>query len=448
MSILFILSIGFFFIYLGNQLFHKLLNPLSLYTFVWTFILFSYELKLIRYKDLTTTTWLVIAFTFLAFTMGVFTFFAARYNFEKPLNPFKEKTTIHYPFFADDGKAIKLLIYIFSIIGVLAAIQHWMVLIKEFGSIPMVLIKSATVYRMRVEGEIKGVVPYVFSFTYVATFFAALYAGYYNKFRLFTVLPFFAMILKSLAEVARASMLFGLIIFFLTYVLMRYLRSQDKNDSTKLNRRKIIFGFSIIFSVLILTAALVKTFRAPSENYKASTHALRQVEKGFLISPSIYLYSSAHIGVLNAYLKKQNEQTSFGQNTFLPIYRFLAKFNLVKKQSYYQKGYYIPVWTNTGTYLREIHADFGATGLFIIPYLLGLVATFFWFKFFLTHDLRDMVYLVFTLIIIMFSFLVMVTRLSYWFISLILILLTIKVLKHLVFQLSSDATKSSQPIYE
>ena len=35
------------------------------------------------------------------------------------------------------------------------------------------------------------------------------------------------------------------------------------------------------------------------------------------------------------------------------------------------------MWTNTGTYLREIHADFGYVGLFTIPFLLGLLTTIF-----------------------------------------------------------------------
>ncbi len=449
MTVPFILLFGFFFILLSIKLFKKVLNPLSLYTIIWTFLLSAYELKLIRYNDLTLTTWAVVIFAHLAFTLGVITFFTARKNFGVKTNVFEEKKSFQLNIFRDNGKTVKFFIILFSIIGILAAIQHWMVLIKEFGSIVAVLIKSAVVYRMRVQGEIKGVIPYVFSFTYVATFLAALYAGYYNKFKLFMLLPFIAMVLKSLAEVARASMLFGIVIFFLTYVLMRYLKSKDVNDTTKLNRKKIILSFTVIFTLVVLSAALVKTFRAPAENYKASTKELRQLENGFLISPSLYLYASAHVGVLNAYLKKQDELTDFGQNTFLPVYRFLAKFKLIPQPSYYQKGYFVPVWTNTGTYLREIHADFGPVGLFLIPYLLGLISTFYWFRFFETHSLYYMAGLLFILVIITFTFLVMVTRLSYWFISLVLILLTLKFIDKLFSINSSEEEiflpKSSVP---
>lgn len=73
------------------------------------------------------------------------------------------------------------------------------------------------------------------------------------------------------------------------------------------------------------------------------------------------------------------------------------------------------MWVNTGTYLREIHADFGIAGIFLIPYLLGLTITFLWFKFYKSPNLIILMFLVYLFIIIGFSFLVMVTRLNQWY---------------------------------
>jgi oligosaccharide repeat unit polymerase len=186
-----------------------------------------------------------------------------------------------------------------------------------------------------------------------------------------------------------------------------------------------------VLIVVVLAAGLVKSFKNPAENYKASTRELRELEDGFLISPSIYLYASAHVGVLNAYLYSQDEQTAFGENMFLPIYRFLGKFDLVKKTSFYQKGYYIPMYTNTGTYLRELHADFGPIGLFLFPFFLGLVVTYYWFNFYENQNLASLVVLVFIFLLIAFSFLVLVTRLSYWAISLSILLVLFFILDKL-----------------
>src|SRR5690606_14905287 len=100
----------------------------------------------------------------------------------------------------------------------------------------------------------------------------------------------------------------------------------------------------------------------------------------------------------------------FGQNTFLPFYRFLSKFDFVEKPSDFQKGYHIPMWTNTGSYLRELHSDFGVAGIFLGSYLLGLLTTFFWFRFFKNQSMIAFVFL--------FLFFKMISRISQLFISL------------------------------
>lgn len=432
MSILLVLIFGLFFALLSKYLFGKLFNPVALYTIVWVVLLFVYELKLIRYDDLSVTTWSVIIFAYLAVFLGSLTVFSARSNSERPFNVFRKKEIIEFKVFDDDGKVIKYFILFFSAIGIIAALQHWMVLINEFGSIAMVLIKSATVYRMRVDGEIKGVIPYIFTFTFVAIFLSGLYAGYKNKFKLFMLLPIIALVIKSLAEVARASMLFGIMLFFITYLLTRHLMSKNIKNNSQISNKKIILSLVSILLIVVLSAGLVKSFKNPAENYKASTRELRQLEDGFLISPSMYLYASAHVGVLNAYLYNQNERTSFGENMFLPIYRFLSKFDLVPKPSFYQKGYFIPMWTNTGTYLRELHADYGPVGLFLFPYLIGLFTTIIWFKFYENYKLFNLVILTFLFLFIAFTFLVLVTRLSYWFISLFTILMLIPLIEKIV----------------
>ena len=74
------------------------------------------------------------------------------------------------------------------------------------------------------------------------------------------------------------------------------------------------------------------------------------------------------------------EHPRFGENTFAPIYGILARIKVVEPPDWFQRGYNVPMWSNTATYLREIHADFGYIGLALFPYLLGLVTTFFWFK--------------------------------------------------------------------
>ena len=135
---------------------------------------------------------------------------------------------------------------------------------------------------------------------------------------------------------------------------------------------------------------------------------------------------SAHVGVFNKYLKVDEEESEvFGKNTFLPIYHFLSKLGLIKHFKQYQRGYYIPVWTNTGTYLREVHSDFGIVGILLVPYLLGMFITILIYNLEKQINIYNLIILVYLFTVIIFSFLVLVSRLGVFYISFIISLITI-----------------------
>jgi len=158
---------------------------------------------------------------------------------------------------------------------------------------------------------------------------------------------------------------------------------------------------------------------------------LRGAKENLIISPSVYLYASSNIGVLTKYLESQGENTRFGEHSLHSVYLLLAKFKLVEKPLPFQKGYYIPLWTNNGTYLRELHADFGVVGVFLGPFLLGLLLTWLWFKFYEGKSLIVFALLVHFFLIVGFSFLLMVTRFYYWTIGLSIILISIPIIEYI-----------------
>ena len=95
------------------------------------------------------------------------------------------------------------------------------------------------------------------------------------------------------------------------------------------------------------------------------------------------------------------------------------------------------MWTNTGTYIRELHADFGLSGVLFGPYIIGLLITWLWFKFYMENSsLIAFAVLVFLNIIIGFSFLVMVTRLLYWGASLFFIIFYLPYLEKISLAIS------------
>lgn len=405
-------------------------NPLALYTFIWMMMIVLYEMRLMNFVTLSITTWSAILSAFLCFLLGVFTVLSVKKWMKDNDENFANKH-MFYKIFSDNGFVLKLSIIIFSIIGLIGAFQHWGVLLKKYGSIADVLIQASMVYRNRVEGDIQGVIPYLGAATHIAIVLSAIYTAYKNKFKFVILLPFIALIIESLAEFARANMILGLFEFLISFFLLRTVIKNQKIESN-VGKKKNLVGIIVIFVLIFLTASFIKNLRDSSESFKASGSTINKYKGGLFISPAIYFYSCSHLGVLNNYLRSESEQNYFGEETFLPFYRFISKFDVINKPSYYQRGYYIPMWSNTGTYLRDIHADFGYSGLFIIPYLLGLFSTLFWFRFYQNNRIFDFLILVYINIIIAFTFVGIATKFANWLLSLIGLIILIPVMERII----------------
>jgi oligosaccharide repeat unit polymerase len=407
-------------IFLSKYLFKYYYNPITIYLSIWILEIFLYELKLIRYYNISLHTWMMIGSAYLSYVFGILTlfFFKKLYKFKETVeNDLINETEKQY----DNKKVLNSIIYCFAILGILGAIQHWSVLFKEFGSLTNILINAAKIYRMRVEGEIHGVLPYITTLLYVSIFFSGIYTGKYGKFSFGLFLSFVGVILDELASVGRFGMLFAFLMFFNGLFVYRLNRKRSVN-TTNINK-KLVLTILAVLIIIVSFSSFVKSVRVGGEAYQSSSRKLDKLKNSNLITPSIYLYFSSQIGVLNKYFEKDEENVTFGQNTFLPIYNILSKFNLVKRTNGYQKGYFIPIWTNTGTYIREIHADFGYSGVFIIPFIIGFFIASFWIKYLESRRLSHLTILVYLILAVQFSFLIMISRMGIWWISMLIILI-------------------------
>lgn len=430
MIFLIVLSISIAGFIIGKYFFKKWFNPLSLYVSIWYILITLYEWKLLPYVSLIPLAWFFIFSSFLSFLLGIATtFFARNYFFHNFL--FEKKTIINIEIFKDGGSVVKYLLIILSLISVFSGIHHWLVLINMFGSIPAVFLNATTIYNLHIHREIKGFIPYLPIIGYVAIFLAGIYTSYKGKFSFLTFLPFIGIVLKELATVGRSGMLLALLEFLFTFIFFRYLLNDDLYQRFKFSKKSAWIASILILILFISSATLVRITRVSGEYYSGASRELRQLRGNLVITPSIYLYFSSDIGVLSEYLKFQNEENKFGQNSLLPLYDFLAKFELIHRVPDVQKGYFIPMWVNTGTFIRELHADFGVAGVFIIPFLLGVMITWFWYRFFLTQSIISLLFLVYLNLIIGFSFLQMITRVTYWSTSLFILFIIILLLKNI-----------------
>src|SRR5467141_1393291 len=60
-------------VYIGRVLFKRWFNPLSIYSALWGFCLFNYELRLIQYYPISTAAWIYIAAAWVTLYLGAAT---------------------------------------------------------------------------------------------------------------------------------------------------------------------------------------------------------------------------------------------------------------------------------------------------------------------------------------------------------------------------------------
>jgi len=414
-------------LFFSKRLFGRSFNHLNIYAIVWGVVVILYEVRLLKYIDISAFTWLIILYAFVAYVLGTVTIFLARFNYKPKIIRFESLP----PLLLNDGKYLYSLILIFTFVGLFSALQHWSLLIHKFGSIQSIFIQADAVYRLNVENKMPGVIPYIHIASYLAVFFSGVYTAYKNRITFVAILSLAAVILKDLAIFGRSGILVGFLLFLTSFMLFKYYieNSAWKHKIKTSSRNTVIAG--IVIAILFLAGiSTVKSFRGKSDSFKATSQSFKQYNDNFLISPSVYLYASSHIGVLNKYFEEDNESASVGENSLMPIYNFLSRYDIVKHPNFFQKGYLIPMWTNTGTYLREVHADYGDVGLLLFPYLLGMLCTYFWFRFYETGKMISFLILVYLYLIVGLSFFVIITRTATWFLSFASLLIAIPIIEH------------------
>jgi len=414
MSLILIPTIAFMLIFISKKLFDTYFNHLAIYTIGWAVICFFYELKLIRFINITTEAWGVIFSGTFSYFLGVITY----YKFKNEPKSFK-LITKRLSFNQKEIKIIYYIILITGIINLIISLLNWKYLINKFGSITNVFLQANQIYKMRIEGEIPEAVPYLFAIGYSGVFFSGIYFSYTNKFNIAILLVFISIILKEISVFGREAILTAVLIFSFSYFFTNMAINGKVIFNFKENKKKII-TIILILLIAITGANLVRSTRGAFEHFKGTNRAFANSTLSFIITPSMYFYFSSHIGVLSKYLQSPTPNTSFAANTLLPVYNILSKFEFVEKKSTYQKGYFIPQWSNTGTYLREVHEDFGDIGIFIVPYLLGIFLTYLWYKYYSMPNINNLILLVFFNVLNSLTWLVMISRSSKWFIGMIL----------------------------
>lgn len=416
LSPLLLAALGLAGVFAGRLVFGRWFNHLALYSFIWGAGLALFEMRLIDYRPLTVEIWMIVGYAWLAFCVGSITLVLARIaagalpDSTAPIKPVRE--------LALENRLLMFSIMVLSTVALAAVLQHWSVLINRFGGISGVLLNGNRIYHMRNANQIPGLIPYVDAFSLTAAFLAGIYGARTGRIGLLALFPLMVVVLEDIGLVGRAKMLNAGILFSSAYFLAKIGHATKKTRQFIKKGRRLLM-LTLLVAVFFAATEFVRTSRGAFESFYGTSRELSNFERNAVITPSLYMYLSVHIGVFNAYWKADKEHSFPGSNTFAPLFRILARFDIADDVPYFQKFYNIPLSANTGTYLRELHADFGIIGILIVPYLLGFFCTFLWLRIKHRARLTSIALLTHLYVIVAFSFLYQVTRLGYWAVSLI-----------------------------
>lgn len=402
-----ILGAAFATIVLSRLMFRRWFNHVSLYAFVWGFTLALFHLRFIEYYPLDHVTWLVIVTGWISFVAGSFTVLIV---FPSP-SASSEMSDVADPVLGH----LRRWIWILSLAGLAGALLNWMQLIQTFGSIGNALLLGNVLYSMRVAGEIGEAVPYLSSVLLAAIALAGVYTGLRGKFTILSSVPMVCIIVSSLAAMGRSSLLIGFILFVSGF----FFASSPAHDSRARLRRQVrnLAAIALIGVLGVLGAEAVRGQRGTIESFEGATQNLNRLGGASFITPSIYLYFSVHHGVLNQYLKGDGEKIPVGGYTFAPLLRALSKLGFDTYVTQYTPMYVTPVPSNTGTYLKEVHADFGMVGVLLYPYALGSITSLIWLGIRRKRSFLSVLILTHLYVAIGMSFLVSAPFLGYWVVS-------------------------------
>jgi oligosaccharide repeat unit polymerase len=252
-----------------------------------------------------------------------------------------------------------------------------------------------------------------------ATLIAGVYTAKVGRLKLVAILPILISIIVDLSSMGRAMMIMAAILFTNGYFLTRRALPAAGKATSVFSFKKISMFVTAIL-LLFAGSELVRSTRHVNENLVGAKRSLKQLEGSSFITPSIYLYLTGNYAVLNQYLKSEEVERFTGANTLAPFFRLLAKVGFDTDVEAYQKFFRTPVNANTGTYLRELHSDFGIAGIILGPYFIGIITSLSWFRYQRTGTYVDLVTLSYLQVMVAMSLFYLVTIAGYLLVYLII----------------------------
>ncbi len=357
----------------SRWLYRATVNPISLYSIMWTTMVVLYELKLVYYYDLTTTTWIIIIVFQLVYNIGCIL---------GKRNPGCTYQTDNEQFVTGvsvgSKKDLRTAIVILCLLASISVVSKLMIAIRAYGF--NLVAYTNQLYADRLAGNIRSGIPYLDCLLYPALVYSGVY---FTKFGFNNVilLPTILVVADELTSGGRLRFVCGVFMLLAPVVFQRGNRITSVTVDSR-PRKEAGENLKLLMAATVAIAALAIVTRQRSSYIAYHPYMSPLMARLSAIRPSLYknyTYFASPLGVLNEFLKEPTFR--FGGHTFLTVYNFLNKFGANMEVSQAQTFFYVPISCNVGTYIRALIEDFTVPVALVIAFITGFVFSYNYYVF-------------------------------------------------------------------
>jgi oligosaccharide repeat unit polymerase len=355
---------------IGRLAFGRWLNHVSLYGAVWALSLGGGALQLVSLRPISATAYWFIAAASLAYTSGALLLRRTTLAIAWPRAAGRRPSTL-IETFPVPGAVLRLLVTFLSVVAGTAVLIRLARVVAVVGSVSTVFVMSHEVYWLKMQGSLPGGPPYLAAASLTACCLSGAALATHRIGRLWATIPLAVAAALALSTAGRTDVVLAVLLFYFSFEIVR-----GKTPGIASLRSYLLL---LVLVALGIFAAISATRNlGGDEFYRFEALPLSRTSERFSrVATSFYVYAVGPPIVFSEYLAGGGEEAEWGENTLGPLRNGLHRLGFAVKPlaDKYQRFYSIPFDMNTGTWLRELRADFGPVGALLVPFVLGAITS-------------------------------------------------------------------------
>jgi oligosaccharide repeat unit polymerase len=358
---LFILAAWGAAVLLSRKLFQDLFTPLCSYVSIWSFCLLLFRLRLVNYYELENRTVFLITGSILAFVFGCI---VAR---PRMLAPASTRASDWYSVIQPSSlePAIKLL-FALNLVGTLIFTYQ---MNRTYG-LATYIVDPAVIRQDFAEWTRVGPLGLLMMLDFPLLVCSWIHYLLTKKARWFTLLAVPLVSAQTFLKTDRGT----LVIYAITCISLWVYWNGWRTLSNAMLRR--LGAFALILLAYFLGIGLLYGKLVSMQTDVINLSDLSVTSEAGLVLITPYIYATSPIPGFQAAMEDVG-RFSWGTHTFFPIARGLYSVGILdeRPEAYDFDFYQVPIPVNTYTHLFAFYQDFGASGVIILPMVLGFIET-------------------------------------------------------------------------